>query len=169
MVIWITGMSASGKTTLSHEFKSHYKNEFKNIVLLDGDIVRELYGNDLNYKEEDRIKQIIRLQKIAAFLEKQDLIVLVAALYSNNELLENNKKIFKEYFEIYLKGTIEELQQREFKGLYKNALSNKIKDVVGIDIKWHEPQQPNLIFKLSEGKSPLEMAKIMYSKIFLKK
>ncbi|CAM3852732.1 adenylyl-sulfate kinase [Aquirufa aurantiipilula] len=168
MVIWITGLSASGKTTLSQEFEKKYKNSIPNMVLLDGDVIRQLYGNDLGYKETDREIQIKRMHNLAAFLEKQSIIVLVAALYSNEQLLENNRKEFKEYFEVYLKGNIDQLQVREIKGLYKQALENKIVDVVGVDIPWNEPINPELIFDISEGLSPNEMAEILYRKAFNK-
>lgn len=166
MIIWITGLSASGKTTLSRAFEKKYKNKFPNLVLLDGDLIRDLYGNDLGFKKSDRILQIKRLQSIALFLEKQSIIVIVAALYSDHNLLEMNRKLFDDYFEIYLKADVAQLQKREFKDLYKNALNGRIKDVVGIDIPWNEPKNPDLIFKIWEEKSPDEMAKIMFDNIF---
>ena len=128
MVIWITGLSASGKTTLSRAYEKKYKNKFPNLVLLDGDLIRDLYGNDLGFKKSDRILQIKRLQSIALFLEKQSIIVIVAALYSDHNLLEMNRKLFDDYFEIYLKADVAQLQKREFKDLYKNALNGRIKD-----------------------------------------
>jgi adenylylsulfate kinase-like enzyme len=168
MVIWITGLSASGKTTLCKTFENKYRTLIPNLVILDGDSVRELYGNDLGFTERDRQKQIGRMQSISEFLEKQSLIVMVAALYSNNDLLNKNRNIFSNYYEIYLKAEINQLQKREFKGLYKNALLNNIKNVVGVDIPWHEPIQPNLIFDITKGLSPCEMAETIYNSLFLK-
>lgn len=166
MVIWITGLSASGKTSLSRAFEKRYKDLIPNMVLLDGDVIRNLYGDNLGYSESDRVIQIKRLHMLATFLEQQSILVVVAALYSNETLLENNRSIFKEYYEVYLKASIDELQKREFKDLYKQALANKISNVVGVDIPWHEPQNPNLIFNISERFSPEEMAEIIYNNIY---
>tara|TARA_Y100001958_G_C21189663_1_gene518071 strand:- start:159 stop:662 length:504 start_codon:yes stop_codon:yes gene_type:complete len=165
MVIWITGLSASGKTTLAKTFFENYKNKIPNLVLLDGDIIRDLFGNNLGYTVEDRIKQINRLQKLSLFLERQSLVVVVAVLYSDNNLLAENRDIFNDYIEIYLKGTIEQLKKREFKNLYKRALAGTIKDVVGVDIPWIEPENPDIIFNLSENLSSDEMSKILFKKL----
>lgn len=169
MVIWITGLSASGKTTLSKAFEKKYKSQIPNMVLLDGDVIRQLYGNDLGYTEADREIQIQRIQSIASFLEQQDILVVVAALYANERLLQKNRELFKEYYEIYLKAEINSLQKREIKEIYKQALENKIVNVVGIDIPYFEPFGPFMLFHVEEGIAPEVMAEMLYNKIFASK
>jgi adenylylsulfate kinase-like enzyme len=166
MVIWITGLSASGKTTLSKAFEKKYKSHLSNMVLLDGDVIRDLFGNDLGFTEKDRQVQIGRMQAIASFLEKQSLIVIVAALYSNNEILTKNRLLFSTYYEIYLKANIEYLMNREYKGLYKNALLNKITNVVGVDIIWTEPSKPDIVFDITKGIDPETMAEKLFEYVF---
>ena len=95
MVIWITGLSASGKTTLAIAIKKKFPK--KNFILVDGDMVREVF-DDLGYEEKDRFKQITRMQNIAYFLNKQGFNVIVAALFSHPKLLSKNRKIFSKYF-----------------------------------------------------------------------
>ena len=68
MVIWITGISGAGKTTIANSLIEKYKNKFPHLINLDGDVVRKLYGDDLGYEENDRISQIKRMQKICLFL-----------------------------------------------------------------------------------------------------
>ncbi len=169
MVIWITGLSASGKSTLSNAFKNKYGSDIPNMVLLDGDIIRDLFGNDLGHTESDRVIQIQRIQKLALFLEQQSINVVVAALYANDELLANNRKTFKDYYEVYLKGEIQYLKTREFKNLYKQALDGKITDVVGVDIKWNEPNNPDLVFEISKSGTPEEMAAILFENLNTRK
>jgi adenylylsulfate kinase len=169
MVIWITGLSASGKTTLSKAFEKKYKSAIPNMVLLDGDVIRQLYGLDLGYSESDREKQIKRIQSIARFLEEQSIVVIVAALYSHEGLLKYNRENFKNYFEVYLEADINFLMSRETKKLYEKALKKEIDNVVGVDIPWNQPQNPDLIFKVSEGKTPEEMCDIIYNLIFLER
>ena len=168
MVIWITGLSASGKTTLSRAFERKYKSNIPNMVLLDGDVIRQLYGNDLGYAEADRAVQIKRLHTLASFLEEQSIVVLVAALYSNEALLQKNRNLFKDYFEVYLKASIDQLKTREIKDLYKQALDNKIINVVGVDIPWNEPLNPDLVFNISDGLPPDQMAEILFNQVFNK-
>ena len=166
MVIWITGLSASGKTTLSKSFGQLVRPLYPNFVLLDGDVIRQLYGNDLGYSEADRWIQIKRIQTIAVFLEQQSIIVVVAALYAHDDLLSHNRTIFERYFEVYLKAEIKFLSTREVKGLYKKAFNKEIKDIVGVDIPWNEPKDPDLIFQMVESKTPEEMAKILFQEVF---
>lgn len=162
MVIWVTGLSASGKTTLTQAFEKKYKTDFPNMVLLDGDVVRQLYGNDLGYTADQREIQIKRLQTIAGFLEQQGIIVVVAALYANDELLAYNRRHFKKYFEVYLKADLDSLKKREIKDLYKQALDGKIKNVVGVDIPWNEPVRPDMVFNIADGLPAETMAGMVY-------
>lgn len=166
MVIWITGLSASGKTTLSKAFEKKFRPTIPNLVLLDGDVIRQLYGNDLGHSEADRAIQIKRIQTIAYFLEQQSILVVVAALYAHDDLLKHNRKLFKQYFEVYLEADIELLKTREAKGLYKKALNKEIENVVGVDIPWNAPVNPDLTFNMSSGKAPEEMAKILFDAVF---
>ena len=101
MIIWITGISGSGKTTIANEIISEYKKYLPNIVNIDGDIVRQFFDQNLKYEEDDRIKQIKRIQKICKFLEQQGLILIVSALYSNNKLMKWNRENFSNYYEIF--------------------------------------------------------------------
>ena len=156
MVIWITGMSASGKSSLCNHFKSIYKDEFPSIFILDGDVIRDFYGNDLGYEVSDRVVQVKRMQKIAKFCESQGALVLVAILYGNDELLSENRHIFADYREVYIKADIQKLERREFKGLYSGARAGHIKNVVGVDIKWIEPKRPDLVFDISTNDYELD-------------
>ena len=101
----------------------------------------------------------------ACFFEKSKRIVLVSALYSNQNILKKNRKIFKKYLEVYLKAPISVLKIRDIKNLYKLALKNKIKNVVGVDIKWNEPKNPDLVFDQSKKINPNKIAKTILDKI----
>jgi adenylyl-sulfate kinase len=166
MVIWITGMSAAGKTTLSKAFEKLYRPVMPNMVLLDGDVIRLMYGNDLGYAEEDRVTQIRRIQAIASFLEKQSIVVVVAALYARDDLLQHNRDTFEEYVEVYLKADLDLLKQREIKGLYQKAASKETQNVVGFDIPWNAPKNPNLTVDMSAGQTPEQVARTVYELAF---
>ena len=156
MIIWVTGMSASGKTTLCEKFLLEYRKKNSSIFFLDGDAVRNLYGDDLGFSQPDRVEQINRMQNLAVFCERQVDLVLVAALYNDPEILERNRVLFQDYLEVYIKADLKRLQKREFKGLYSGALRGEVENVVGVDIPWIEPENPDLVFDISQADLELD-------------
>lgn len=151
MVIWITGISASGKTTLSRAIMKKFKTLVPEMCLVDGDEVRALFGNDLSYDEVGRTAQITRIQKFVNILDDQKLCVVVAALYAHPKLLEWNSENFSEYYEIYLNAPLSIVRERDPKGLYKQADAGQMECVVGLDVPWHEPVNPTLKIDVSKS------------------
>lgn len=145
VVIWLTGLSGSGKSTLCDALHAALKPQRPALVKLDGDEIRAAFGGDLGFKEPDRIRQIQRIQRIAKMLADQGIDVLVAALYANRELLEWNRANLPGYFEVYLKADVDFLIGREIKALYSRARRGEIADVVGVDIPWHAPANPDFV------------------------
>ncbi len=154
MIIWITGLSGSGKTTIAKGLINRLKARIKNLVNVDGDIIRDLFGNDLGFDINSRIKQIKRIQKLCMFLQKQNLIVIVSALYSNNDLLIWNRKNFKNYYEIYLEASLDLLKTRDVKGLYAKFSKGLEKNIVGIDIPWNTPKLYDLKINMDIWEEP---------------
>lgn len=165
MVIWITGLSASGKTTLALAIRDLLKPRLPQLLVLDGDIVRKVLGSDLNYSEQDRTTQIGRLQGLARNLSEQGAVVVVAALYSHPDLLSWNRLNLLDYFEVYLEGTVTFLRTRDSKHLYAEALAGQICDVVGVDIPPHIPLNPDLTFDAEHAPAPEEMARQVVARI----
>jgi adenylyl-sulfate kinase len=159
MVIWVTGLSGSGKTTLCDAIWESLKPGMPELVSLDGDAVRAAFGGGLGYKEEDRMVQIGRIQQLAKILSDQGLVVLVAALYSHPDLLAWNRENIKGYFEIYLETSLQTLQDRDGKGLYKGAQSGEIPNVVGVDIPWNSPESPDLVINNDNPRPAEELAR----------
>ena len=148
-VIWITGLSGAGKTTLGKNLVMNIEDS----VQIDGDLVREKLSPSLDYTEKSRKKQIIKIRNLAHEYYIQGKFVIVSALYSNPLLLSENRTFFENYTEIYLKADIDELVNRDSKGLYSKFLKGQIKDVVGMDIKWIDPPNPDFIFDNTKFKS----------------
>jgi adenylylsulfate kinase-like enzyme len=159
MVIWITGISDSGKSTLCEAIHKRIKPALPSLVLVDGDIVRGIFGHDLDHSEPDRQRQIKRIQRLALELDRQGMTVLVAALYAHPDLLDWNRASFSGYFEVYLRASLELVRSRDSKGLYAKVDRGDISNVVGVDIPWHEPQRPDLVIDAAEGGSPDAMAR----------
>ena len=138
MVIWLTGLAGSGKSTIGKELYKTIKKDKNNIVYLDGDDLRDILG-DYGYSKKDRIELALKRSKIAQFLSSQGIIVIVTTISMFNEIYIYNRKNIKLYKEIYISCSLEELIARDQKSLYSNALANKIKNVIGIDIDFDTP------------------------------
>ena len=158
-VVWITGLSGSGKTTLCNAIWQSLKPLMPQLVLLDGDAIRAAFGGGLGYREEDRIFQINRIQNIAKLLSDQGLNVLVAALYSNPNLLGWIRQNLNNYIEIYLEASLEALRGRDNNNLYAKAESGELTDVVGVDITWHAPNSPDMVINTDYPDTPHKLAK----------
>ncbi len=159
MIVWITGLSGAGKTTLCSALRDLLKPRLPELVILDGDIVRAAFGHNLGYSETDRILQVGRLQAMSKVLAEQGLVVIVAVLYGNADLLDWNRTNLDDYFEVYLHASLDTVIARDTKALYAQARDGKMGNVVGMDIEWHEPVNPDMVLDADNRRSPVEMAR----------
>lgn len=137
MVIWLLGISGSGKSTLGKELKNYFDNSNISSYIIDGDIIRSFYENDLGYTKEDREANIKRILLSAYILEQNNIIPIVCNISPFEQLRDFARKKFDNYIEIYLKRDINNIKNK--KTVYKD------KNVVGVDIKFEEPKNSNLI------------------------
>jgi cytidine diphosphoramidate kinase len=158
MIIWITGLSGAGKTTICEAIVRKLKPVMPELGLVDGDVVRDVFANDLDYTEPSRMLQIKRIQSLAKVMDTQDFVILVAALYSHPELLAWNRANYSNYFEVYLDASLDLVRSRDPKGLYAKADAGEMDHVVGIDLPWHAPLNPDLTIKATNVETPEDMA-----------
>ncbi|MBH61789.1 MAG: adenylylsulfate kinase [Alphaproteobacteria bacterium] len=154
----MTGISGVGKTTLSDALARRFKPVIPELIQIDGDEIRALFGASLDYAEPDRYKQIQRIQRLAHLLDKQGMVVLVAALYGHPDLFKWNRENFSDYFEAYIEAPLELVQRRDSKSLYKKAAAGEMPNVVGIDIPWNAPQNPHLKLDATAEEDPDRLA-----------
>lgn len=165
MVIWLTGISGSGKTTLAKGLLKSLYNRKKKFIVVDGDEIRELFGNDLGYHINDRKKQIKRIQTLCKFLDKQGVDVIASALFFSEEISSWNRSNFSSYYEIYIKASIKTVSKKDEKGIYRKARLGMEKNVVGLDIKWIEPKNPFLVIDRETGIRKEDMIKEIFKQI----
>jgi cytidine diphosphoramidate kinase len=145
MVVWIIGLSGAGKTSLANEVVTKAKLEKNNTVLVDGDVIREIFGNDLSYSMEDRLKNAERICQLCKFLDTQGINVVCAILSIFPETREWNRENINKYFEVFIDTPIKNLVSRDSKGIYKKYNRGEISEVAGMDINFSEPVNPDLV------------------------
>lgn len=133
MIIWIMGLAGSGKSTLAVALAKELK-----AINLDGDEFREIFSL-YGYDKASRIKIAQQKARLAHAISKQGFSVVCSAISLFKESFMFNRTLSKDYFEIYLKCELDELFKRDKKGLYSRARAGEIKDVVGVDIAFDEP------------------------------
>lgn len=152
MVIWITGISASGKSTLGKYFFKKFKRQNKNTVFFDGDEFRKIFHDDIKYTLRDRDVNAIRLTSLVKYVSDQKTNLIVSANITSQKFRDWCRKNVKNYFEIFIDTPIEVLRKRDYKKLYKNAFSGKIKNVVGVDLPFDEPKNIDLFLENNGSK-----------------
>ena len=155
MVIWITGISASGKSTLGKYFFKRFKKKNPNTIFFDGDEFRRIFHDDIKYTLKDRDINAIRLTSLVKYVSQQQTNIVVSANITSLRFRKWCRKNVKNYFEIFIDTPMNVLKKRDYKSLYKKALQGKIKNVVGIDIKFIKPKSPDLIINNSFTKKKL--------------
>lgn len=165
MVIWLCGLAGSGKSTLAKALTRLLRAKFKNVIYLDGDELRDIFGH-FDYDKNGRIEMAIKRAKMAKFLSEQGVIVVLSTISLFNEIYKFNRENLKNYFEIFVECDFEELKKRDQKALYTRALKGEIKNVVGVDINFDTPK-PNLVIENSEKSNLQEKAEFIL-KEFLK-
>lgn len=144
MVIWIIGLSGAGKSTLALEVANRARHSISNVVLLDGDMVREVWGSDLGHDLKDRKKNAERLCRLCKLLDSQGIHVVCAVLSLFEESREWNREHLSDYFEVYIKASLKDLKDRDPKGLYAKALSGEI-ELPGVNLPFADPLLPDLV------------------------
>lgn len=143
MVIWFIGLSGSGKTTLGNRLKEYLDRNGKDSYLIDGDLVRGFFENDLGYTPAERKANIRRIQLAAHVLSESGTIGIVCNISPFEELREFARRRISGYTEIYLKRDIAELQARDSKGMYRENLGKT--DIVGLDTGFDPPLHSDIV------------------------
>jgi len=164
LTIWFTGLSASGKTTLSERLFSDLKMlGHNNVVLLDGEDIRDKLKN-YDFDSSSREQVGIHKAKIALNLNKKGKIVLVSGIAHKKKWRKDIRNMFKNYLEVYLRCDVNDCAERDYKGHYKKAISGEINDFIGVSEPYEESNGADLI--LDTGKSSIdECANLLLDKI----
>lgn len=145
--IWFTGLSGSGKTTIAEGLARKLRMRDISVVLLDGDEVRKTLSSDLGYKKEERDIHITRVANVSYLITKNDVICIVCVISPTKRIRDFARTTIKNFIEVYTKCPISVCMKRDIKGHYKKVKNGEIKDFVGINIPYEEPEKPEIILE----------------------
>jgi adenylylsulfate kinase len=151
-VIWFTGLSAAGKSTLANVLsKELHIMQIKNYVL-DGDNIRHGLNKNLGFSHDDRKENIRRIGEVAKLFVDAGLIAMAAFISPYREDRSNVRRLLGngQFIEVFVKCPVSECERRDPKGIYKRARAGEIKEFTGVSAPYEEPENPEIILKTDE-------------------
>ena len=150
---FFTGLSGAGKTTVGGLFFRRLKERQENAVVLDGDQIRPVFGDGLGYGNEDRLRMAKRIFRVCKMLTDQGIDVVCCSICMYGEVRAWARENIENYKEIYIKVTKETLFRRDQKGLYSSGAKN----VMGLDLPFDEPTEPDAVVENDGQRTPEEI------------
>lgn len=151
-VVWMTGLSGSGKSSLAAEVERRLMNQDVHCFVLDGDNVRHGLNSDLGFSEEDRGENIRRVGEVARLFVEAGCVILTSFISPFREDRNRVRSLFAEgeFFEVYVRCPLDLCESRDPKGLYAQARNGEITEFTGIDSPYEEPEEPEIVLDTSE-------------------
>ncbi|SHF50426.1 adenylylsulfate kinase [Caldanaerobius fijiensis DSM 17918] len=147
VVIWLTGLSGAGKSTIARELEKRLYDMGHLSYVLDGDNIRHGLNRNLGFSPEDRKENIRRISEVAKLFADAGVITITAFISPYREDRDNARKLLPEgkFVEVYVKCPLEKCEERDVKGLYKKARAGEIKEFTGISAPYEPPVNPELV------------------------
>jgi len=162
--VWFTGLSASGKTTVSKLVAQEICERGRNVEVLDGDIIRTNLSKGLGFSKEDRDTNIKRIAFVCKLLTRNGAANIAAAISPYRETRDYARSEIGDFIEVYVKCPVELCIERDPKGLYKKALAGEIDNFTGVSDPYEEPFYPEVILE-TDKETPKESAAKVIAKL----
>ena len=166
-VIWFTGLSAAGKTTIANVVAPELERRGHVVDVLDGDVVRTHLSKGLGYSKQDRDTNIARIGWVASRLARAGAMVVVSAISPYEEMRRHARGLVEQhapFVEVHVATPIEECARRDPKGLYAQAFAGELADFTGVSAPYEAPRDPELRLDTT-GLTPAEAAGIVLERL----
>lgn len=148
-VLWLTGLSGAGKTTLARALEPALRLRCRGVEILDGDLVRAHLSRDLGFSRQDRDTHVLRVAYVAQLLARNGVTVIVAAISPYRATREQARAMFERFVEVHVATPLEECIRRDVKGLYARAMAGELSHFTGISDPYEAPRAPELVLDTS--------------------
>lgn len=170
VVIWMTGLSGSGKSTIAIAVERMLHGRGRFCVVLDGDNVRTGINSNLGFSDADRTENIRRIAEVAKLFARQGVIVLCCFVSPTIAIRAQAATIIgaNDYIEVFIDTPLEECERRDVKGLYAKARTGEVKDFTGISAPFEPPAAPDIRITTqgrSEEETAAELLELMLPRI----
>ncbi|MBI1387052.1 MAG: adenylyl-sulfate kinase [bacterium] len=162
--VWFTGLSGSGKSTISDVLVREFKKRGIKHEVLDGDVVRTNLSKGLGFSKEDRDTNIRRIGFVCHILTRNGVVAIAAAISPYRNIRDENRKMIGNFVEVFVDTPLDICEQRDVKGLYKKARAGEIKEFTGISDPYEEPLNPEVTC-YTDKESPEESAEKILNKL----
>jgi adenylyl-sulfate kinase len=149
-VLWFTGLSGAGKTTVSWLVAERLRAHGAKVELLDGDEVREHLSKGLGFSKEDRDLNIRRIGFVCELLARNGVIAIAAAISPYRAVREELRARIPDFVEVYAECSLEVLAERDVKGLYRKALAGEIPHFTGVSDPYEPPLEPEVTIRSAQ-------------------
>jgi len=163
VTVWMTGLSASGKSTIACILEQMLLHRKKHAYRLDGDNIRHGLNKNLGFSAEDRAENIRRIGEVAKLFTDAGVIAItsfISPYRKDRDAVRANLKP-GEFIEIYVKVSLETAEQRDPKGLYKKARAGQLKGFTGIDDPYEAPEKPEIVIDTEEASAEAAAQQIL--------
>lgn len=160
-VVWLTGLSGAGKSTITQRLIEELARRGRGVEVLDGDEVRTNLSKGLGFSKEDRDTNIRRIGYVARLLARNGAAVVTAAISPYRDVRDEVRAQTPNFVEVYVRCSIDELVRRDVKGLYKKALAGEIPNFTGVSDPYEEPLRPEIVVDTERETLDESVAKVV--------
>ena len=144
MIIWLTGLPCSGKTTIAYALAARLRQECLQVEVLDGDDIRPRFWSELGFSRQERDINVLRFAALACMFSNHGIIAIVSVVSPHRATRDAIHKIAADFLEVYVNASLEVCEARDVKGMYKRARAGEIKNFTGLDGSYEKPLNPDV-------------------------
>lgn len=167
-VIWLTGMTGAGKSTLAHHLGKRFAAAGRPAEVMDGDAPNDLLTRGLGVTKEDRDTAVRRLGAVSRMLVRHGAVVVVASLSPFREAREAVRRDVRRFVEVFVDAPMETLLARDTEGMYRKALAHEMTNVAGIDDPYEPPLHAELLVRTDQEKADAALGRLFQKLVDMK-